>query len=117
MGLVSVKQFGLDPRLWVGCIRGETVHGKGRDMKVTKWSYVLSFACTVAVALGLVAAPASAKPIERAHYQESGSEIPTDFSDDEFIADLGLVKGSTGRNDTQGRDFCEDIHTFIGMPA
>ena len=198
------------------------------DMKVTKWSYVLSFACTVAVALGLVAAPASAKPIERAHFQESGSEIlsdfcgdltvredfevrgsflfnphgpdglpyaietihgwvswtnvandktltavfnnvtkdlkvtdngdgtvtllvmatgsnktygpdgkllfndpgqirfevlidhggtPTDLSDDEFIADLGLVKGSTGRNDTQGRDFCEDIHTFIGMPA
>lgn len=28
---------------------------------------------------------------------------PDDPSDDEFIADLGLVKGSTGRND----DFCE----------
>jgi hypothetical protein len=28
---------------------------------------------------------------------------PTDPSDDEFLADLGLVKGSTGRND----DFCE----------
>ena len=39
---------------------------------------------------------------------------PTDPSDDEFIADLGLVKGSTGRNDLDGRDFCEDIHEFIG---
>ena len=28
---------------------------------------------------------------------------PTDPSDDEFLADLGVVKGSTGRND----DFCE----------
>jgi hypothetical protein len=28
---------------------------------------------------------------------------PTDPSDDEFLADLGLVKGSTGRSD----DFCE----------
>ena len=28
---------------------------------------------------------------------------PDDPFDDEFIADLGLVKGSTGRND----DFCE----------
>jgi hypothetical protein len=37
---------------------------------------------------------------------------PTDPSDDEFIADLGLVKGSTGRNDTQGRDFCEDLVLF-----
>lgn len=30
---------------------------------------------------------------------------PTDPSDDEFIADLGLVKGSTGRND----DFCAAV--------
>jgi hypothetical protein len=39
---------------------------------------------------------------------------PRDPSDDEFLEFLGLVKGSTGRNDTEGRDFCEDIHTFIG---
>jgi len=39
---------------------------------------------------------------------------PTDPSDDEFLADLGLVKGSTGRNDFEGRDFCADIHEFIG---
>jgi hypothetical protein len=39
---------------------------------------------------------------------------PTDPSDDEFITDLGVVKGSTGRNDLDGRDFCEDIHEFIG---
>ncbi len=25
---------------------------------------------------------------------------------------VSLVKGSTGRNDTQGRDFCEDIRLF-----
>lgn len=39
---------------------------------------------------------------------------PTDPSDDEFLEFLGVVKGSTGRNDTQGRDFCADIHEFIG---
>ena len=39
---------------------------------------------------------------------------PTDPFDDEFLEFLGLVKGSTGRNDTQGRDFCADIHEFIG---
>jgi hypothetical protein len=37
---------------------------------------------------------------------------PTDPSDDVFVEDLGLVKGSTGTNDTQGRDFCEDMHEF-----
>ena len=37
---------------------------------------------------------------------------PTDPSDDVFIEDLGLVKGSTGTNDTEGRDFCEDMHDF-----
>jgi hypothetical protein len=31
------------------------------------------------------------------------SGTPTDPSDDEFLADLGIVKGSTGRSD----DFCE----------
>jgi hypothetical protein len=39
---------------------------------------------------------------------------PTDPSDDEFLEFLGLVKGSTGRNDLQDRDFCADIHEFIG---
>jgi hypothetical protein len=39
---------------------------------------------------------------------------PTDPFDDEFLEFLGVVKGSTGRNDTQGRDFCADIHEFIG---
>ncbi len=39
---------------------------------------------------------------------------PTDPSDDEFIEFLGVVKGSTGRNDLEGRDFCDDIHQFIG---
>ncbi|PZS34865.1 MAG: hypothetical protein DLM58_05015 [Pseudonocardiales bacterium] len=37
---------------------------------------------------------------------------PTDPSDDQFIAFLGVVKGSTGRNDLQGRDFCDDLHQF-----
>jgi hypothetical protein len=27
---------------------------------------------------------------------------------------VGVVKGSTGRNDLEDRDFCEDIETFIG---
>jgi hypothetical protein len=39
---------------------------------------------------------------------------PTDPSDDEFLEFLGQVKGSTGRNDLQDRDFCTDIHEFIG---
>ena len=37
---------------------------------------------------------------------------PTDHTDDEFIEFLGLTKGSTGTNDTEGRDFCEDVHLF-----
>jgi hypothetical protein len=41
-------------------------------------------------------------------------ETPADPSDDEFLEFLGPVKGSTGRNDLQGRDFCADIHEFIG---
>ncbi len=39
---------------------------------------------------------------------------PTDLADDQVLEFLGLVKGSTGRNDTVGRDFCDDIHEFIG---
>jgi len=34
---------------------------------------------------------------------------PTDPSDDEFLEFLGVVKGSTGRNDLEGHDFCEDF--------
>ncbi|HEX6657131.1 MAG TPA: hypothetical protein VF065_03560 [Ilumatobacter sp.] len=34
---------------------------------------------------------------------------PSDPFDDEFIEFLGDVKGSTGRNDTEGHDFCEDL--------
>ncbi len=39
---------------------------------------------------------------------------PNDPTDDEFLEFLGVVKGSTGRNDPQGRDFCADVHEFIG---
>lgn len=34
---------------------------------------------------------------------------PSDPSDDEFLEFLGVVKGSTGRNDLEGHDFCEDF--------
>lgn len=34
---------------------------------------------------------------------------PTDPSDDSFLRFLGVVKGSTGRNDLEGHDFCEDF--------
>lgn len=27
---------------------------------------------------------------------------------------IGVVKGSTGRNDSEGRDFCEDMETYLG---
>lgn len=40
---------------------------------------------------------------------------PSDPYDDEFLEFLGVVKGSTGRNDTQGLDFCDDmIRPIIG---
>jgi len=38
---------------------------------------------------------------------------PIDPNDDEFIADLGVVKGSTGRNDFQTFDFCEVVTTAM----
>ena len=37
---------------------------------------------------------------------------PDDPFDDEFLEDLGLVRDSTGRNDTDGRFFCDDIAEF-----
>ncbi len=41
------------------------------------------------------------------------SGTPTDPSDDVELEFLGVVK-STGINETVGRDFCADIHEFIG---
>ena len=38
---------------------------------------------------------------------------PTDPSDDTEIEFLGIVKPA-GRSDTAGRDFCADLHEFIG---
>lgn len=37
---------------------------------------------------------------------------PSDPFDDTFLDFLGVVKGSTGRNDTDGRDYCADLHQF-----
>jgi hypothetical protein len=37
---------------------------------------------------------------------------PNNPFDDEFADFLGVVKGSTGRNDSEGRDFCVDAHNF-----
>ena len=34
------------------------------------------------------------------------------FDDEEIENSFVLVKASTGRNDTQGRDFCEDLVLF-----
>ena len=39
---------------------------------------------------------------------------PADPEDDEELEFLGIVKGSTGRNDLEGRRLCSDIHEFIG---
>ncbi len=44
----------------------------------------------------------------------SDGGTPADPTDDEEVAFLGIVKGSTGRNDTEGRNFCDDLHLFIG---
>jgi hypothetical protein len=38
---------------------------------------------------------------------------PSDPSDDEFLEFLGTVK-FVGRSDTPGRDFCDDLHLYIG---
>ena len=34
---------------------------------------------------------------------------PGNPDDDEFLEDLGIIKPSTGTNDTDGRDFCDDF--------
>jgi len=39
---------------------------------------------------------------------------PTDPSDDEWLGYLGLQKGSTGRNDLDGVDFCDAVQMLIG---
>lgn len=39
---------------------------------------------------------------------------PADPTDDKFLADLGTVKPSTGRNDLEGHDLCTDLHDLIG---
>lgn len=39
---------------------------------------------------------------------------PDDPSDDEFLEDLGIVKGSTGRNDGEGLEFCDIVLGAIG---
>lgn len=36
---------------------------------------------------------------------------PTDPEDDEILSET-VVRPSNGRNDTEGRDFCEDLHLF-----
>lgn len=38
---------------------------------------------------------------------------PTDPSDDEVLAELGPVGSPVGRDDTGGRDFCEDLNQFL----
>jgi hypothetical protein len=38
---------------------------------------------------------------------------PADPTDDEFVEFLGVVKPSTGRNDTQGVDFCDIVHQLL----
>jgi len=34
------------------------------------------------------------------------------FDDEEIDGTFEIVRGSTGRNDTQDRDFCADLVTF-----
>lgn len=41
------------------------------------------------------------------------SGTPTDPDDDELI-DERIIKGSTGRNDAQGHELCDDLHTYVG---
>jgi hypothetical protein len=39
---------------------------------------------------------------------------PTDPSDDRFLEFLGVVKGSTGRNDLTDENFCDQMRSVIG---
>jgi len=39
---------------------------------------------------------------------------PANPDDDVFLEDLGVVKPSTGTNDTDGRDFCDDFFLATG---
>jgi hypothetical protein len=39
---------------------------------------------------------------------------PTDPSDDQFLEFLGVVKGSTGRNDLTDENFCDQMRSVIG---
>jgi hypothetical protein len=39
---------------------------------------------------------------------------PTDPSDDQFLEFLGVVKGSTGRNDLTDENFCHQMRSVIG---
>jgi hypothetical protein len=39
---------------------------------------------------------------------------PTDPTDDQFLEFLGLVKGSTGRNDLTDENFCDQMLSVIG---
>jgi hypothetical protein len=39
---------------------------------------------------------------------------PADPYDDGPLEFVRVAKGSTGRNDLEGRSFCEDLHEFIG---
>jgi hypothetical protein len=39
---------------------------------------------------------------------------PTDPTDDEFLEFLGVVKGSTGRNDLTDENFCDQMLSVIG---
>lgn len=39
---------------------------------------------------------------------------PTDPTDDQFLEFLGVVKGSTGRNDLTDENFCDQILSVIG---
>ncbi len=38
---------------------------------------------------------------------------PSDPSDDIFLEDLGVIFGSTGLNEFEGANFCDDVYTYL----
>jgi hypothetical protein len=108
-GVTWVEQTYTNPE--TGLSVTETVRTLERDLDVTVNGDGTYTVLVMATGNATVVDDSSGKAIARNPGQVrfeiliSDSGTPDDFSDDEFLDFLGLVKGSTGRND----DFCDAV--------
>ena len=49
----------------------------------------------------------------RYQFRVDHNGTPSIPDDDEVVEELGVIKGSTGLNELEGRDLCEDLETFL----